>query len=406
MTTSPERSLLLTLFLVGLSACSADGPSATHSVRDSAGIRIVETHRFAWEDGNGWALSPDPVLEIGTRDGEAPFQFYQIAGGLRLPDGRVVVLNSGSKTVRVFSDDGRFLTEFGGSGDGPGEFRGLGSVHRLSGDTLLIWENGRPGFSLFTLTGEFVRAQRLSAPGSERLSTVHPLPNDRLAVMTYSSHLTHGEPTGPGIHRDLAPMLLYSTHGTLLDTIGFFPSAEIMIIEFGGGSGTGPPPFQKTTHAGVDRGQIFVGTAEGMRISALDSSGELDASFRYPGADLTVREEDRAWYSDRMMEMASTPQEQQMLPDLLAALTFPETRASYSDLKVDETGAIWLRTGRHFPPYGASPEWTILSPEGVFLGRISLPDRFEPFHFGADYVIGSWRDEMDVEYVRAYALRK
>jgi hypothetical protein len=105
-----------------------------------------------------------------------------------------------------------------------------------------------------------------------------------------------------------------------------------------------------------------------------------------------------------MTEMASTPQEEQMLGPLLEALVFPETRAAFSDLRLDGAGSIWLRTGRHFPPFAPSNEWTVLSDEGVLLGTLSLPERFEVLEFGGDYVLGVWKDEMDVEFVRLYSL--
>ncbi len=95
-----------------------------------------------------------------------------------------------------------------------------------------------------------------------------------------------------------------------------------------------------------------------------------------------------------------------MLGPLLEALVFPETRAAFSDLRVDGTGSIWLKTGRHFPPVAPSNEWTVFSEVGVLLGSLSLPDRFEALEFGGDYVLGVWKDEMDVEFVRLYSLQK
>ncbi len=94
-----------------------------------------------------------------------------------------------------------------------------------------------------------------------------------------------------------------------------------------------------------------------------------------------------------------------MLGPVLGALVFPATRAAFSDLRVDPTGMVWLRTGRHFPPKAPSNEWTGFSREGVLLGTLSLPERLEVLEFGEDYVLGVWKDEMDVEYVRLYALQ-
>jgi len=291
---SPSRHPLLPLLLLSLplvhsAGCSGGGGSSAYSATDSAGVRIIETRQLTWEAGEEWSVSPEPLLEIGERDGEDPYQFFQLAGGLRLPDGRIVVLNSGSTQIRIFSGDGRFLTEFGGQGDGPEEFRAVSAVKYLGGDTLLIWDVGRPGFSLFNLSGDFIGSQRLTPPGTERFSTVHPLADDRLLLTTYASLLTEFAGQGVGIHRDRAPLLVASLDGDALDTIGVFPSVETMIMEFGGTTGIGAPPFLKSTYFGVGNGSVYVGTAENLEVSVLDTKGDLKALFRYPDIDLSVQ---------------------------------------------------------------------------------------------------------------------
>jgi hypothetical protein len=35
-----------------------------------------------------------------------------------------------------------------------------------------------------------------------------------------------------------------------------------------------------------------------------------------------------------------------------------------------------------------------------------MPSRFTVYHIGGDFVIGSWRDGLDVEYVRMYRLSR
>ena len=44
--------------------------------------------------------------------------------------------------------------------------------------------------------------------------------------------------------------------------------------------------------------------------------------------------------------------------------------------------------------------------EGRFLGFITMPDRFSPFSLRDDLLYGVWRDELDVESVRLYPLRR
>ena len=43
---------------------------------------------------------------------------------------------------------------------------------------------------------------------------------------------------------------------------------------------------------------------------------------------------------------------------------------------------------------------------GTLLGEVEAPLGFEPYHIGDDFLLGTWRDELDVEYVRLYSLHK
>jgi len=395
---------LLSALSLTFSGCSEPASSVAFSVFDSAGIRIVETHSFQWDSGSFWHPSEDPTLQIGSREGDGPLQLFNVSGALRLSDGRIAVLNSGSNTVKVFGEDGAFLFEFGGDGDGPGEFRDLGSIHSLTGDTLLLWDGLRPGFSLFSTSGDFLRSQRLTPPGSEMLAGVEPLLNGLLVVRTYASPLTHGGERGVGVYRDPAPVFLFDRTGELLDTLSFFLSTEYALMEVAGRTLFGAAPFAKATYLDVHENRVYVGTAETMEVEVLDPGGEVRTVSRHSGSDLALTEDDQAWYRARMIDMAKTPMEQQMLGPVLDAQVFPEARAAYSDLRVDREGAVWLRTGRHFPPLAPSNEWTVISEEGVFLGTVTFPERFEVFELGTDYVLGLWKDELDVEFIRLYAL--
>ncbi len=89
-----------------LLACTPDGASDLEIVRrDSAGIVIVENILSAPIETGGWAISEGPVLSIGTVEGEDPYQLYGVAGAHRLEDGRIAVVNAGSREVRIFESE-------------------------------------------------------------------------------------------------------------------------------------------------------------------------------------------------------------------------------------------------------------------------------------------------------------
>jgi hypothetical protein len=209
-----------------------------------------------------------------------------------------------------------------------------------------------------------------------------------------------------GIHRDPAPLILLDSDGAVLDTLGFFPSMEISILSVAGNRLTGFVPFGKNSYFGLRGASVLVGTADAMEVREYDDEGNLVSIARVPGADLTVTDDDERWFEEHLSRRAKTPQEQQMLGPLLESLIYPETKAAYSGLLVDPSGNVWLRTGRHFPPEGPSPEWTVFSVDGAWLGSLEMPEGFDPLEVGEDYLLGVWRDELDVESVRVYGLER
>jgi hypothetical protein len=399
--------LLLTPLLGPLaSACSNAEMPRSYSMRDSAGVQIVETHREAWDETHRWRVAPSPKLEIGVRDGEETIQFFGVTDALRLSDGRIVVLNNGTRSIRIFSPEGQLIREFGRDGEGPGEFRTLSSVHALSGDTLLVWDGRRRVFSVLTASGEFVRSQRLTWAGSEQLVGIRPLPDGRVLVKTYAGPFTGGGDPGQGIHRSTAPLLLFGRDGTLLDTIGVFPNAESAVMEISGSPAYTVPPFDKNFFFDVRGSSIILGTAERMEVSVWDVESGTKAVFRSPDFELSVTQNDRDWYRQRMLETSPSPEAREEAEMLLEKVPFPEFRAAFTNLCVDPVGNIWLRTGRHLYYYAPAREWTVLSPDGAFLGRVSLPPDFAVLNFGPDDLLGVWKDEVGAEFIRVYALEK
>ena len=53
-----------------------------------------------------------------------------------------------------------------------------------------------------------------------------------------------------------------------------------------------------------------------------------------------------------------------------------------------------------------SSRWTVFDSQGVMLGVVQTPPAFLVYQIGADFVLGSWSDELDVEHVRLYELIK
>ncbi len=71
---------------------------------------------------------------------------------------------------------------------------------------------------------------------------------------------------------------------------------------------------------------------------------------------------------------------------------------------MDREKNIWAQ--QYYLIADSTPPWTVFDSDGRLLGDVTFPDRFHTFEIGADYVVGVWWDELDVEHVQLYDLIK
>lgn len=125
------------LFVLGCD--TSDPPEAAVVVRDSAGIRIVESRRPRLAPG-AWTVEDEPVLHIGGSTATGPAALYRVSDAGTLPDGSLVVANVGSQELRFFGPDGEPRGTAGSYGNGPGEFRDLYHIEVLPDGAVFVFD--------------------------------------------------------------------------------------------------------------------------------------------------------------------------------------------------------------------------------------------------------------------------
>ena len=143
-------------------ACQPDdiraGGPGTVTVQDSAGIEIVESGTPAW-DGDGWRIAGTPSVVVGRVSGDERYLFGEVAGAVVLRDGRIAVLDGQAALIRVYSPNGEYIEDWGGRGEGPGEFAGRPRrIFPYRGDSILVEQFGYHGSNIFDDRGRFGRA--------------------------------------------------------------------------------------------------------------------------------------------------------------------------------------------------------------------------------------------------------
>jgi hypothetical protein len=87
-----------------------------------------------------------------------------------------------------------------------------------------------------------------------------------------------------------------------------------------------------------------------------------------------------------------------------AQMDLPERWPAFQWVSVDPLGWIWAEL--FHPPYDMTSLWMLFDEDGVARGTLELPADLQVTDIGADYILGRWRDELGVEYVRRYRLER
>jgi len=180
------RTRTLAAALTFLFACGGEAPPTTSTVRDSAGITIVENDAPAWGPGEAWRVSQEPVVSIGVAEGAEEYQLFRANGALRLPGGDILIINGGTSELRFYDSTGTYLHAVGREGAGPGEYNMMGGVARFLADSLLVLDFGNDRMVVLGPRGEFGRTFKTQpAPGASRGFLRGPFPDGSLLAQSY-----------------------------------------------------------------------------------------------------------------------------------------------------------------------------------------------------------------------------
>lgn len=393
-----RRSVWICL-LIGAACEPAASPPMT--VQDSSGIRIIESSRPAWEDGDSWQVSPDPILSLGSLDGDPTVSFHRLAGVYILGGPQLAVLDGGANEIRFFNLDGAHLSTFGGPGDGPGEFRDLTYLGFLS-DSLLVFDRRQLRVTVIDTRTSGYRVVRVDSG----IPALGPVATLRDGSTLFTSEL----PVSPasaaempqGLQRLNSAYVRFDRVGRFIDTVLVTPGSE-RILRYGPQTVEFLRPLlaKSVSHA-VRGGEIIQGTQETYQIGVHAEDGTLRGLIRRSGFDVKV---DEASY-DALVEqrILSAPEPARPgLRTLYQEMPRPETRPAYSRFLVDVDGFLWIQD---FSYNGEARSWSVFEPEGVWLGVVEFPDGFRPTQILRDRVVGVGRDELDVQYAQVYGLTR
>ena len=400
------------LIAIAATGCvSTDSPQSGASIRDSAGVGVVESRSPLWSGGEAWRVDTVPLLVIGSVDGAHETQFTDVRGLVRLDGDRIVVADGRTRELRCFSASGEHLWTAGRSGQGPGDFQQLSSIFPYRGDSIIAFDFGLQRYSVFSGAGRYGRSWTPEVPDEadfyRNLVPEGSWPDGSMAIR--HSAVRRGV-SPPQVTRKPIRLYRYSADGRLLSRIGEFAGAEWYEGE---GFGIRPLPHGRGTRFALLPAGLLVGTDDTWEIRQLAMDGRVTGIIRHLVSPQPIMDAvaDMEREQLRAVRRSERSRSYRGMPDsILSALTaseermydempFPLTYPAFGRFLVAKDSSIWVEEYRSPSDSSGAARWTAHDREGRWLGVVSLPARFTPYIIEGDRLVGVQRNTLDVETV-------
>lgn len=388
-------------------ACSnGSGGELTPLAVDSAGIAIL-TYDLTGVEVPTYGRLGDLDLEIGTQAGASEYTFSAIPDVAVAPDGAILVSDAFGRELRVFDASGQFTHSIGQPGEGPGEFGAAPHVAGFDGDSVFVFDDRLRRLTAFTHEGEVGSTAVLGFDGGGRPMSAIRLEDGTLLSLSRWTPITPDRAVHDlRLELDSAVVEHLGADGQPLDTLLVLadrPRARHSIAVADGGIRTreAVPPFVPRAFVRLTRSQAIVARSDLFELQFRDFRGELEAVLRVLGAQNPMTGDELR----RRQDAALVAQFGENVDPLLRRLNvefIPDGLQAFQNILVGVNGDVWVARAEFDSSNGY--EWLVFDPSGVLRGTVTTPPRVRLFEVHDDFVIGVFRDELDVSFVRRYPL--
>jgi hypothetical protein len=334
-----------------------------------------------------------------------------------LADGRLVIVESESKSLYVIDRAGRVSPGFGRFGAGPGEFRVVGSTGVIA-DTIWAFDPILRRTTFFDAAGRLLRVVSIARPdtaalraalpstirhGANLFGQLQPVGMTRDGLMIARPDVDPQRAFASGVRAN--PVLITRQDGHPVRTLVSLPQHPIVVRRAGAGQGNlvfQPWYLENPFLVPGPSGQVVAivrhdYAARVIVVTRLETSGNRSTESRIPFVT-------EPWSRNAADSLAgalapSLPGVQRA--DLAAALSLPPSRPPAVSGLLAADGRLWLQSMRG--PAGTM--WTITSSNGAVLGRVRIDPMTIPIAITSDGFWGIVFDADGVPAVHRFILR-
>lgn len=329
---------------------------------DSAGVRVVRLPPM--ESFSLPELDVEQLYSTRNIDG-LPVELFGVEDALFLADGSLVVANAGSEELIIIDANGTQVRRLGGSGDGPGEFRGLRRLLPAPTKGFYAWDYR---LSLYDEKGEFIETTRLD-PESRAVS-LQPLAllegGHIVAVLGEQRYFQR-----EGERRDTVPLLMFAPGTNKPDTLGTWLGLERAFASHSAGRATFIVPigFGRTAFHASNGRRIAIGSTDSLDLTIYSDS--LNVALRLLGQrterKISGREQD-AW---RGVMRDAVPLNDATIRRAWELAPIRDTPPGFEGLAVDDEGRLWVGEAGNYAK--VDRRWLLFSEIGEPIAQVHLP---------------------------------
>ena len=391
------------------------------TIRDSAGVEIVENHFPEHPPERFWRMDMEPEIVLGGGDqwvlaGDSADLIWQVSGLARLEDGRIAVLSRGNRQLYLFEPTGELSRAMGREGRGPGEFGEPAELQYLPPDTLAVWDSWFGPVSYFDTDGDLIRTRSVDL--GKAMGEVNGLTAESrripLADGSFVTAVAESDPTRQFL---VGTVVRPPTEFVLVDqeydtrSLGIWEGLEMVGVDFGDLVAPGFTYLDAFLASGSDPPSIYIadGTTDEIRQFSFD--GRLVRIIRRSTAPLRVSDEGHHAWATYLATPWAAVQGEDRMEAVLRAIPRRDFHPPVAGLLVDPEGYIWV-SGWSASEVGGPDRWSVFSPEGRWVGVLPAPmlevpcSRFTPCWMGTDFHLAIRFDELGRARVEGYRIRR
>ena len=313
----------------------------------------------------------------------------------------------------MFDASGRHLVSWGGEGEGPGEFLTLSHAAPWPGDSIVAWYSSGLGISVFDSDGNHGRSFVLQSGEEEWWRRPHPI-----AVRADGTILSINDPE----NADTAVVEIWDGDGALVASLGSHSHREVIVTTNERGSRElSLPAYGRELVTGQWGDLVVASHTTRYEIRAFRGDGTLARIVRREHVLRAPTQEDREAYIEEQLAMWETmpvpagieelarmeiQMRREQVRKSFGSTPLAESFPAFSTILSDAAGNLWVREYDFPREERPAPLWTVFDPEGRVLGFIETPKGLRVGQIGEDYILGHYRDELDVEYVQVWPLER